>query len=136
MIDEQLEFLLALFVAIDRRIVPTEEQVADLFFNWDATWFYRSWLYGEKLLKTPPGRDNADTLTPEARAILVMLASTRKAENVPLVIGLPTITMKHGFDPDANSPQVTAEREQAFARLEAFARTLDYRFERGVDQQD
>lgn len=121
-----LEFLLAYLVTVDRRIVQTEEEVEDLFAgDWDATRFFRSWANGIGLISTPVDTASRDEPTPEARAILVMLASTRRPDAAPLAIGVPTLRSKHGLviEDDARLQKVIKE-------LEAYAAKLDYRFER------
>ncbi len=123
---QALEFLLAYLVTIDRRIVETEEEVADLFFgDWDATRFYRCWSHGIGLISTPVDTVSRDEPTPEARAILVMLASTRRPDAVPLAIGLPTLRSKHGLVIEDG-----ARREKVIREFEVFAEKLDFRFER------
>jgi len=122
-VDAQLEFLLAVLVAIDRRVVKTEERVRDLFDGlWHLQAFYAHWLEGIGLTST----NRVEDLTPEGRAVLVMLASTRSAGSAPLPIGLPTLTPWMGLD----QGETKAKRERVLASLEAFARDLPYRFVR------
>ncbi len=123
---DALEFLLAYLVTVDRRIVPTEEQVDDLFNgDWDASRFYRCWTNGIGLIATPVDTASRDKPTSEARAILVMLANTRRPDAVPLAIGLPTLQSKHGLVIENDD-----RRQEVIGELEAFAEKLDYRFER------
>lgn len=123
---QALEFLLAYLVTVDRRIVHTEEEVGDLFAgDWDATRFYRCWANGIGLISTPVDTASRDELTLEARSILVMLASTRRPDTVPLAIGLPTLQSRHGVVIEDD-----ARRQKVIGELEAFAEKLDFRFER------
>ena len=125
---EQLEFLLAVLVTFDRRIVLIEEQVEDLFFSWEHRRFYRAWL--RKLDVYAAGEPVFyDSFVPnEGNAIIVMLASSRPKGLVPLAVGLPTLKAHRGLHPESNTP----EREKIIAKLEAFASRLDFRFERTV----
>ena len=110
------EFLLAVLAAIDRRIVHVEERVNDLFGGaWDIAGHYGSWLEGHKLAEGLTG-----DLTPEGRAILVALASTRGAGEAPIPIGLPTIARWHGLD----GGDSRKERERVFKVNESFALDL------------
>ena len=122
-IEAQLEFLLAVLVAIDRRVVKTEEKVRDIFGGlWHLQAFYAYWLEGIGLTSN----NRVEDLTHEGRAVLVMLASTRSAGSAPLPIGLPTLTPRLGLD----HGETRAERERVLAVQEAFARELPYRFVR------
>lgn len=122
-VEAQLEFLLSVLVAIDRRVVKTEERVKDLFDGlWHLQDFYGYWLEGVGL--TCDSR--IEELTHEGRAVLVMLASTRSGMSAPLPIGLPTLTPHIGFD----RGETRQERERVLAVQEAFARNLPYRFTR------
>lgn len=116
------EFLLAVLAAIDRRVLCIEEQVNDLFSGaWDVARHYSAWLEGHKLAEGLTG-----DLTPEGRAILVALASTRGAEAAPIPIGLPTIAPWRGLD----GGDTREERERVFKVNETFARDLPGRFVR------
>lgn len=122
-VEAQLEFLLAVLVAIDRRVVKTEERVRDLFEGlWHLQEFYGHWLAGVGLISN----NRVEELTHEGRAVLVMLASTRSATSAPLPIGLPTLTRRIGLD----QGETKQERERVLAVQEAFARDLPYRFMR------
>lgn len=122
-VEAQLEFLLAVLVAIDRRVVKTEERVRDLFDGlWHLQEFYGHWLASVGL--TCNGR--IEELTHEGRAVLVMLASTRSAASAPLPIGLPTLTPRIGLE----QGETRQERERVLAAQEAFARDLPFRFVR------
>ena len=122
-VEDQLEFLLAVLVAIDRRVVKTEERVRDLFDGlWHLQAFYAHWLEGVGLTSN----NRVEDLTQEGRAVLVMLASTRSAGSAPLPIGLPTLTPRMGLD----RGETRDERERVLASQEAFARHLPYRFVR------
>ncbi|WP_147270826.1 hypothetical protein [Alteripontixanthobacter maritimus] len=126
-LHDYLEFLLSVLVALDRRIVPIEEAVEDLFHNWHQARFYCAWLDGLGLTVPSHSADIFGSRLPtEAQAIIVMLASTRTREDVPLSIGLPTLRHRSGLEPASDAE----EREEVIAQLEAFADTLDYRFER------
>lgn len=122
-VEDQLEFLLAVLVALDRRIVKTEEAARDLFDGlWHHQRFYSHWLEGVGLTSS----NRLEDLTYEGRAVLVMLASTRTARSAPLPIGLPTLTPRMGLD----RGETKQERERVLAVQEAFARDLPYRFVR------
>jgi hypothetical protein len=122
-VEAQLEFLLAILVAIDRRVVKTEESVRDIFHgHWHLQAFYAHWLEGVGLASN----NRVESLTQEGRAVLVMLASTRSAGSAPLPIGLPALTPRMGLD----RGETRDERERVLASQEAFARDLPYRFVR------
>lgn len=119
--ENQIEFLLSVLAAIDRRVVHIEEQVNDFFRGtWDLARHYGSWLEGHGLV----GHGLCGSLTPEGRAVLVALASTRSAGSAPVPIGLATIEPKQGLD----GGSTRAAREQMFAASEMFAQGLPYRF--------
>ena len=116
------EFLLAVLAAIDRRVVHTEETVNELFAGaWDIARHYGAWLLGHKLSEGLFGKP-----TPEGRAILVALASTRGAEAAPIPIGLPTVGPWRGLD----GGDTRDERERVFKVNESFAIGLPGRFVR------
>ncbi len=116
------ELLLAVLAALDRRIVHVEERVNDLFDGaWDVARHYGFWLEGHKLSEGLTG-----DLTPEGRAILVALASTRRAGEAPIPIGLPTIARWRGFD----GGDTREQRERVFKVNESFALDLPGRFVR------
>ena len=121
-LDRHCEFLLAVLAALDRRTVPIEEFTTDFFRGyWDLARHYESWLKGQGVsggLEAP--------LTPEGRAILVTLASTRAPEHVPIPIGLPIIDNWQGF----NLGTTKEERERIFKQSEDFALELSGRFVR------
>ena len=121
---DQLEFLLAVLVAMERRIVPIEEAVDDLFHSWEQARFYGDWLSSLGIGVPMNDRDIFDHVPTEGQAIVVMLASTRRSADVPLAIGLPTLDAHRGLDPAALTP----EHDAAIAELEAFADRLDFRF--------
>ena len=122
----ELEFLLAVLVANDRRIIHTEERVLDLFGSWDRSRFYSAWLSAQGLVIRHPYASIDTEPSLEGRAAIVMLASTRLPEAVPLPVGVATLRAAHGLDPAANTPA----RDKVLRELEQFAARLDYRFER------
>lgn len=127
-IDLELEFLLTFLVITQRRIIQVEEKAIDLFGDYDRARFYQSWLIDKKLITNQRGSCHYPKLTPEAVAILLMLANTRSLMNQPLPVGLPTLVRRHGLDPEA----ITPEWEAALQKLERYADRLPYRFERVV----
>lgn len=124
LMHQELEFLLAVLVAIDRRIIGTEEQVLDYFGNWDKARFYGAWLHGQRLVEPSPGLDLSGSLTPEGRAILVMLASTRRHDERVIAIGLPTLRPWTGL----NKGMDEETRETIIRAQEAAAQRLRFRF--------
>lgn len=124
--NRELEFLLAVLVALDRRIVGTEERAADLFEGWDRSRHYMAWLQGQKLLMPEPEADQNADLSPEGHAVLLMLASTRSPDAAPFAIGLPSLKTFYGLSgiPDED------ERERLIAFQEQASRHLQYRFGR------
>ena len=90
-IDLELEFLLTFLVITERRIIRVEEKAIDLFGDYDRSRFYQSWLIDKKLMTYVRGGSQSTELTPEAFAILLMLANTRSLRNQPLPVGLPTL---------------------------------------------
>ncbi len=125
-IDLELEFLLTFLVITERRIIRVEEKAIDIFGDHDRARFYQSWLIDKKLMTYDRGGCLFPELTPEAFAILLMLANTRSLRNQPLPVGLPTLERWHGLDPEAMTP----EWEAALQKLERYADRLPYRFER------
>ena len=124
LMHQELEFLLAILVAIDRRVIGTEERALDHFDSWDCSRFYGAWIHGQNLIEPDPGCSLDGQLTPEGRAILVMLASTRRAEEQPLPIGLPTLRRWHGLNAGADEER----RRTVIAAQEAAAEHLRFRF--------
>jgi hypothetical protein len=124
--NQELEFLLAVLVALDRRIIGTEERALDLFGGWDRSRHYMAWLEGQELLMRRPQANQNAELSSEGRAVLVMLASTRSAEAAPLPIGLPTLKAFHG---PAGRPD-EEQHECVIAAQEQATRHLQYRFDR------
>ena len=121
--ENQIEFLLSILAAMDRRTVPIEEHVTDFFVgSWDIARHYGSWLEGQGLIED--GLSGA--LTPEGQAILVALASTRSAGAAPIPIGLATIEPHRG--PDGGKTREAFE--QILAANERFAHGLPHRFVR------
>ena len=128
LMHQELEFLLAVLVAIDRRIIGTEEQAMDLCGSWDKARFYACWLQGQRLTSNDFPSALKGPLTLEGRAVLVMLASTRSPGEAPLPIGLPTITRWHGL----NQGLADDERDRIIAEHERAALHLQYRFTRAA----
>lgn len=126
LMHQELEFLLAILVAIDRRIIGTEEVARDYFESWDDSRFYGAWAHGHKLIKPNPGFQLDGELTHEGRAILVMLASTRHPDDHFMPIGLPTLRRWHGL----NAGIDRETRETIIAAQEVAAERLRYRFVR------
>ena len=124
--NEELEFMLATLVSLDRRVIPTEERALDLFGNWDRSRHYLSWLAGQKLLMPQTVADPNAELSPEGHAALLMLASTRSPDAAPLAIGLPTLKSFHGL---AGTPD-QEERDRLIAAQERATLHLQYRFGR------
>lgn len=126
LMHEELEYLLAILVAIDRRIIGTEECARDYFESWDDSRFYGAWMQGHKLIEPNPGCELNGSLSPEGRAILVMLASTRRPDDRFMPIGLPTLRRWHGL----NVATDEETRETIIAAQEVAAQHLRYRFVR------
>ena len=122
--EHALEVLLSILVAIDRRVIAIEEKVIDLFSNsWHlARQFCGPWLEGLGLSE----HGLSGNLTPEGRAVLVMLASTRSRQAAPIPIGLPVFRTTDGPD-SAEDPMM---RDRIMAQCEAFASKLELRFMR------
>jgi hypothetical protein len=122
--EHALEVLLSVLVAIDRRVIGIEEKVIDLFQDcWHlARQFLGHWLEGLGL--TDEGLSGS--LTPEGRAVLVMLASTRSLRAAPIPIGLPVFEATNGPDLDA----ARAVNESVMDQCDAFAEKLEFRFVR------
>ncbi|QWC56493.1 hypothetical protein F7D01_04750 [Erythrobacter sp. 3-20A1M] len=124
--NEELEFMLATLVSLDRRVIPTEERALDLFGSWDRSRHYLSWLAGQKLLMSQTVADPNAELSPEGHAVLLMLASTRSPDAAPLAIGLPTLKSFHGL---GDTPD-QEERDRLIAAQERATLHLQYRFGR------
>ncbi len=124
--NEELEFMLATLVSLDRRVIHTEERALDLFGSWDRSRHYLSWLAGLKMLMPQTVADQNAELSPEGHAVLLMLASTRSPNAAPLAIGLPTLKSFHGLSgtPDQD------EHDRLIAAQERATLHLQYRFGR------
>lgn len=132
-IDEALEFLLSVLVTLDRRIIGSEERAHDIFEgDWQRSRFYACWLHSHRLVQAPQvnGIGLDGPLSPEGRAILRMLASTRPPGEVPLAIGLEWIRGRRGRDHGRERGAMT----EMIEKQERFADELDYRFVRGQVQ--
>jgi len=130
-IDAQLEFMLAILAAHDRRTVPLEERVIDLCDgSWTLRDHYDSWLQALGLLRHSEGHSEGQHqgLSAEGRAVLLMLASTRSAEHGGQPVGLAALGLTHGLDRGTTR----AERDHALARIEAHTHDLALRFVREV----
>lgn len=115
--EEQVEFLLAVLAMVDRRVVCVEGVVTDLFGdNWHRTAHYAAWLAGERLIEPDTTLANAK-LTPEGRAILVMLASTRPNDLKALPIGLNGLHPFAQLRPKPDREAMEAAIRQAEAAL-------------------
>jgi hypothetical protein len=123
---EELEFLLGVLVAVDRRVIGTEEQAMDLFESWDRSRHYGAWLHGQKLVTADPGCGLSTSLSPEGHAVLVMLASTCRPDDMPMPIGLPTLRRWHGLNAGVDEET----RETILAAQKAAAERLRYWFRR------
>ena len=95
--NQELKFMLSTLMLLERRVISTEERAVDLFGSWDRSRHYISWLAGYKLLMPQPEASLDADLSPEGRAVLVMLASTRNPDAAPLAIGLLTLKSFHGL---------------------------------------
>ncbi|WP_162925069.1 hypothetical protein [Aurantiacibacter odishensis] len=122
--EHALEVLLSILVAIDRRVIGIEEKVIDLFEDsWQlARQLVGHWLEGLGFTDDSLSGD----LTPEGRAVLVMLASTRSRQAARIPIGLPVFKATRGPDL-AHDPVM---HDQVMAQCEAFAAKLELRFVR------
>lgn len=115
--DEQVEFLLAVLSAIDRTVVSVAGMVTDMFNNnWINTAHYAAWLGGQGLIEAAHSLTNAK-LTPEGRAILVMLAATRKRELATLPTGLPSLHPFARLRPEPDQQAMSAAIAAAEAAL-------------------
>lgn len=121
--NKELEFLLAILATKERRTVPIEESVIDLFGSWEGQRHYMSWLTGHRLLSC--GSPDSQ-LSPEGHAILLMLASTRSPDAAPLAIGLPTLRSFRGLVPESREEEL---RDMLTAQ-EQLTRHLQYRLVR------
>lgn len=124
--NRELEFMLATLVALDRRVIPAEERALDLFESWDRSRHYLCWLQGQKLLMPEPEASQNSDLSPEGRAVLIMLASTRSPDAAPFPIGLPTLKTWHRL---ADTPD-QEQRDRLIAAQEQATRHLQYQFTR------
>lgn len=126
---ESLEFLLSVLAILDRRIIGLEERAMDIFDrNWGMSRFYAQWLHSQRLID-PSGMSGVSLegpLSPEGRAILVMLASTRTPADAPLPIGMSWISAHRGLDHGFERADV----EELVSRQEVHAQALDYRMVR------
>ena len=128
-VDRQLEFLLSVLVILDRRNPNLEEKVYDVFSNdWPGESFYAAWMHGQRLLMGVNGaRLQNSPLTPEAKAILAMLAMTRSKADAPVALGLTWIRARGGRGGEQDRQKLA----DLLIRQEGFAEHLPYRFIRG-----
>lgn len=120
-LDLASEQLLAVLHAASNRRVTREEAVHEFFFEvWRESWHYLAWLEGQDLTERRE-------VTVEGRAILRMLAATRRTDVADLApLDFPTLHPWNGLDLGTTR----AEREQVMAEQEALGRALRYRFVR------
>lgn len=128
-LDRQLEFLLSVLVILDRRNPDIEEKVYDIFStDWPGQAFYAAWMHGQRLLITVNGAALLNSpLTPEAKAILAMLAMTRAPAEAPVAMGMTWIRARGG----RQGKQDREMLRDLLLRQERFAEHLPYRFIRG-----
>jgi hypothetical protein len=120
-----IEFILAILVATDRRIIGTEEKVSEYFNrNWELARLMDFCLAGWNLVHPPTHAGGG--LTVQGRAVLQMLASTRDIEAAPLPIGLPTLRQWRGLVDSAGLAPV----EEIVRMQEQFSQHLPFRFVR------
>lgn len=97
---DQIEFLLAVLASIHRGVISTREEALDLFGgSWHRTAHYALWLTGHGLIEPATMLTNAK-LTPEGRAVLVMLAATRERAIAHLPVGSASLDQFAHLRPD------------------------------------
>ena len=128
-LDHQLEFLLSVLLVLDRRQPNIEERVFDIFgTDWPGQSFYAAWMHGQRLLLTVNRAALLNSpLTPEAKAILAMLAMTRAAAHAPVAMGLTWVRARGGRAGEHDREKL----QDLLLRQESFAEQLPYRFIRG-----
>lgn len=127
--DESLEMLGSFLAVLDRRIIGIEEQVNDLCHsNWWMTIILMTWLQSMGLIEAEGlgAYSSRDPLTPEGKAVLIMLASTRPAAHTPYPLGMSWITARQGLDRGYDREVVS----ELIRRQEQYADGLNYRFTR------
>lgn len=125
-IENQLEFLLAVLVAIERTVSSHSESAKDLFDDdWQKAAHYSMWLEGHGLIEEGD-RLNRATITPEGRAIIAMLMATRDPDLMAKPIGLRSLATYAGMRPEPDR----AAMEAAIARAEASLPAMPIAFAR------
>ena len=131
-LEENAEFLLAVLATLHRTAPSIHETVLDLFDGqWRNTSHYAEWLLGRGLII--PNRsvsglallEDAE-LTPEGRAVLMLLLATRPFELAAKPIGMVNFTKFAEQHPEENP----AALESAIAKAEAALPIMDKRFVR------
>lgn len=114
---DQIEFLLAVLASIHRRVISVREEAIDLFGgSWARTAHYALWLTGHGLIEPATMLTNAK-LTPEGRAILVMLAATRERAIAHLPVGSPSLHRFAQLRPDIDVKSLEARIAAVEAEL-------------------
>ncbi|MBA3863605.1 MAG: hypothetical protein C0517_06650 [Erythrobacter sp.] len=118
-VDEGCELLLAVLHAMSIRLVTQEQSVQNFFLGiWREGRFFRAWLCGQ-------GLTQGSEVTVEGRAVMRMLAATRKVDAPDLApLEFPTLHPWNGLDRGITRQQ----REKVMAAQEALGRLLRYRF--------
>ena len=126
LMNQQLELMLGVLAAHDRRIVVSVESVEDMFQGSHLFLVtYISWLKSEGLLtqKSKPG-SLSPALTPEGQAVLIMLASTRIPGAAAIPVGPDAVRSLSG------EPSRHDERERWFKEVDTFAAKQRFFFQR------
>lgn len=115
-----LEFMASYLAITDRRFVPAEESVRDIFLgdrHFDT--FFAAWMKSVGFVTGLP-----DRLTPEGEAVLLMLIATRSSEDAEEAVGMAWIEANRSVAPAA----ARAAAEDAVRRSEEVAARMMHRF--------
>ena len=125
--NEMLDYLLSLLALIHRYAVGPEEWLRDISFggSLDAE-FMNMWMQSLGLIQPARFVGREGELTADGYSILLMLLTTRPADQIQPPIGLPWINPRQSPHHAKDSQQL----DRLIAKHEAYASSLDERFER------
>jgi len=127
LVSEQLELLLRVLAAVDRRWAGSDELKHDLFGGDMLFWrFYQCWMWSVGLLATDPRVDPLSaSLSEQGRSVLVMLQATREPEWISLPFAAVLDTLR-----ESNRTAADDQRERSLRAFERGVVRMSHLFAR------